>query len=144
MNDSHDRPSKPLKQLPLIHLPVGHSEEDESEERIESSAEKGEEISHAGNDFGEDEGDDPDSGHDGGPDAPADHGVAVCVVRLAHNTEVDELCANIGVDNTNHQCRHNYKGKGSFFISHNSEGTEGRGRGVLAKVSESNRRGNNE
>ena len=120
MDKGHDRSSDPTKQISLVQLPVCDSEVDESEERVECSTEKGEEISHAGHDFRENERDDPDSYHHRGPDTPSNHGVAVCVARPTHDAEVDELCANVGVNDANYESWDDDECEGSFLVRDDS------------------------
>lgn len=98
MNNSHDTSSSTSKQLATVQLPVRKSKEDEAKEGVESGAEEGQKIAHAGDDFGEDEGDEPDASHDCNPHAPTDNSVTVCMARLAHDTVVDEFGRNIGID----------------------------------------------
>lgn len=98
MNNSHDASSSTSKQLATVQLPVRNSKEDEAKEGVESGAEEGQEIAHAGDDLGEDEGHEPDASHDCNPHAPTDNSVTVCMARLAHDAVVDEFGRNIGVN----------------------------------------------
>ena len=116
VNDGHNRPARAGEQLALVKLPVRDGEVDESEEGVEGGSEKGEEISHARHNLGEDESDGPDANHDAGPSTPSDDCVAVCVSRLAHDAEVDELGTDIGIDDTDHQGRNDDKREGSLFV----------------------------
>ena len=90
MHNRPQRPERAREELPSIELPVRNSKVDEAKERVERRSEERQEISHAGDDFGEYERDGPDTRYHGGPDTPAYHGVAMCVVRLAHDAEVDD------------------------------------------------------
>lgn len=140
MNNGHEGSVGAGEVVALVQVIVGNGEEDEAEKRVESRSQQGQEVTHARNDLGEHKGDDPDAGHDGDPGTPADNRVAVRVTRLAHNAEVDELCADVGVDDSDDHGRDNDEGEGSLSVRLGAETAKGRGRGVLAEVVEADRR----
>lgn len=144
MNNSHNRPARAGKQLSLVKLPVSDSEEDETEEGVEGGTKKGEEISHARNDLREDESDNPDTSHSHSPNTPSNDGIAVCVSRLAHNSEVDEFGTDVRVDDTDNEGGNDDEREGSLLIGDDTQTTESWGGGVLGQISESNCRRNNE
>ena len=106
MNDRHDRPSNTVEEPALVQLIVCNSEEDEAEEGVESCTQERQEVTHAWNDLSEDEGDEPDDGHHCEPYTPSDDGVAVAVSRVAHDAFIDELGADVGVDDTDDKGRY--------------------------------------
>ena len=116
MDHSHDGSACAGEQLTLVQLPVRDGEEDEPEERVERGTQQGEEVAHAGYDLGEDEGDDPDTGHHGGPDTPSDDGVAVGVSGFAHDAEVDELGADVRVDDADDNGGDDDEREGSLLV----------------------------
>lgn len=144
MDDSHDASRSAAEQLSTVHLPVRHSEENESEEGVEGSTQQTQEVTHAGNNLGKDKGDGPDTCHDGDPGSPTDDRVGMGVVGLAHNAVVHELCRHVRVDDTDNQSGHNDKGKRGLLVCHNTKTSECRGSSVLSEVSEANGRRNDE
>jgi hypothetical protein len=144
VNNSHNRPARAGEILPLEKMPVSDSEEDETEEGVEGSTKKGEEISHARNDLSEDESDNPDTSHNRNPNTPSDDGVAVCVSRLAHDSEVDEFGTDVRIDDTDDNGGDDDEGEGALLVGGDTQTAESWGGGVLAQVSESNCRRNDE
>ena len=144
MDEGHDGPPCAGEQPALVKLPVRDGEEDEPEEGIEGRAEKGQEISHARHDFGEDERDGPDARHDQRPDAPSDDGVAVRVVRLAHDAEVEEFRADVGVDDADDNGGYDDEREAALLVGRDAQAAKGRRRGVLAEVPEPDGRGHDE
>lgn len=69
MDDRHDRSPCAVEQVVPVQLPVSNGEEYKAEERVEGSAEQGQEVPHAWDDLRKDEADDPDDDHDCRPDA---------------------------------------------------------------------------
>lgn len=119
-------------------MPIGNGEEDEAEEGVEGGAEKGQEITHTGHDLGEDERDGPNASHHSRPNTPADDGVAVAMSRVAHDTRVDKLSADIGVYDTDDQSRDDDEREGGLLVGDHAKTSECWGSGVLTKVAESN------
>ena len=144
MNNCHNRPAHAGKELSLVKLPVRHSEEDEPEEGVEGGTKQREEISHTRNDLGEDESDDPDACHNGSPDTPSNDGIAVCMSRLAHNSVVDEFCTNVRVNDADDNGGNDNERKRSFLVGDDTQTTKSWRGGILAQISESDCRGNDE
>ena len=136
MDHRHHGSVHTFEQLAPVQMPVRDGEEDESEERVEGGSKEGQEIAHARDDLSEDEGKTPDTSHDTNPGAPSNDGVAVRVSGRAHDSEVDELGSDIGVDNTNDQCRHNDEGEGAFFVGIGAETAESWSGRILPEVVE--------
>ena len=136
-------PEQAIKIPSPVKLPICDRKEDETEEGVEGGAKKGEEIPHARNDFREDESDSPDTGHNQSPNTPSDDRVTVCVPRVAHYSEVDELCTDVRVDDANDEGRNDNESERTFLIGFHTQTTESWRCGVLAQVSKSNRWGNN-
>ena len=55
------------------------------------------------------------------------------MVRAAHEVAVDELCAHIGVNDTNDESRYDDEGKAGLLVHNWSKTAEGWCSGVLAK-----------
>ena len=125
-------------------MPVSDSEEDETEEGVEGSTKKGKEISHARNDLRKDESNNPDTSYNRNPNTPSDDGVAVCVSRLAHDSKVDEFGTDVRIDDTDDNGGDDDEGEGALLVGGDTQTAESWGGGVLAQVSESNCRRNDE
>lgn len=144
VSDSHDRPVRALPQFAFIQLVIRNSEENEAEERVERGAQERKEITHAGDNLGENESNGPDASHDSSPNAPSDNRVGVRVSRLAHYAEVDELGADIGVDDTNNEGWNDDEGERAFLVGCDTETAECWCSRVLAQITETNRRWDDE
>lgn len=119
-------------------MPVRHREEDEAKEGVEGGTKEGEEISHAWNDLGEDKSNNPDASHNRNPNAPSDNGVAVCMSRVAHDSKVDKLGADVRIDDADDDGGDDDERKGCFLVGGDTQAPESWGGGVLAQISKSN------
>ena len=144
VHDGRRRPERAGKEPPLVHDEVRDGEVDEAEEGVEGGAEQRQEVAHAGHDLGEDEREAPDAGHDDEPHAPPDDGVAVGVARPAHDTRVDELGADVGVDHADDDGRHDHERERALFVRLHAQAAERRRRRVLPQVAEADRRRDDE
>ena len=136
MHHAHDQPTCTGKQFALVQLPIRDGKEDKAKKGIKGGAQQRQEIAHARDDLCEDKSNDPDNGHDGGPGAPAYKGVAVCVSGFAHDAEIEEFRADVGVDHPDYECGYDDEGEGGFFVADYPQAAECWCCGVLAEVPE--------
>lgn len=136
MEDCVGRTQGTGKVLTTVEVVVGHGPVDEAVERVKGSSQEGQEVAHGGDDRCEDESDCPDTSGDENPRSPALDCVAVLVRRVAHNSAVNVLSCDVGVDGTDDQGRHDDGAKRDLLV-HLLEGAECRCSSVLAQEGES-------